>query len=398
LNNPHLPRAARSAAVLTVALFVGALLSAPSGADTDSQLAAAKAQLKRLITRISVAQDTLSALQSQANEISAQIDAVQSRVARVQGQIVAVRSDIAKAGKELDSTQAQLDRRAWVAYENGPAYTLGILLGANSLSDLSDRLAIINATAKSDRALIEEIQGLQADLRLRKAKLANLQTGLRADQEDLGVKQKSLQSKLSSGQHLLTQLGSDKADAATLVNGLEQKRAAEIAAEKQRLASLAAAQEGTSHGGTSIGGVFQVCPVDQPRSYSDDFGAPRYSGGIHTHAGNDIFAARGTPIRATFSGTAADATNTYGGLSVKVYGRLGYTYNAHMTRLGHLGSVSAGDIIGYVGDSGDALGGATHDHFEWHPDSIPSPLWISPYGYGLIGSAIDPYPYLNAVC
>jgi murein DD-endopeptidase MepM/ murein hydrolase activator NlpD len=85
-------------------------------------------------------------------------------------------------------------------------------------------------------------------------------------------------------------------------------------------------------------------------------------------------------------------------MSVKVYGSLGYTYNAHLSRMGRLGSVSAGDIVGYVGTSGDAQGGIAHDHFEWHPNSIPSPLWVSPYGYSLIGSAIDPYPYLNSVC
>jgi peptidoglycan hydrolase CwlO-like protein len=398
LNSRPLPRAARAAAVLTAALLVGAILSGPAGADTKSQLAAAKAKLSQLIDRISVAQDALNTLQSQANEISSQIDAVQSRMAKVQRQIVGVRGQITKAGKALLATQRQLDRRAWVAFENGPGFTLEILLGADSLSDFSDRLAIVNAAAQSDRGLIEQIQALQAALRMRQAKLATLEKGLRSDQADLQDKETELQSKLAGQQKLLDQLAKDKSDAAALVQNLEQQRAAEIAAEKARLAALAAAQQSASHGGSSIGGVFQTCPVDQPRSYSDDFGAPRYSGGYHPHAGNDIFAPRGTPIRATFPGTAADATNTYGGLSVKVYGSLGYTYNAHMSRIGHLGSVSAGDIIGYVGDSGDALGGATHDHFEWHPNSIPSPLWTSPYGYSLIGSAIDPYPYLNAVC
>jgi peptidoglycan hydrolase CwlO-like protein len=383
---------------LIVALLVGALLSAPAGADTKTDLAAAKAKLNALIDRISVAQDAFSTLQSQANEISAQIDAVQSRIATVQRQVVVVRGQITKAGKELLATQQQLDRRAWLAYENGPGFTLAILLGADSLSNLSDRLAIVNAAAQSDRALIEQIQALQAALRTRQAKLTALEEGLRSDQADLLVKENALQSKLAGQQRLLDQLATDKADAASLVRKLGQKRAAEIRAEKARLAALAAAQQSASHGGSSIGGVFQTCPVDQPRSYSDDFGAPRYSGGYHPHAGNDIFAPRGTPIRATFSGTASDATNTFGGLSVKVYGSLGYTYNAHMSSVGQLGSVSAGDIIGYVGDSGDALGGATHDHFEWHPNSIPSSLWTSPYGYSLIGSAIDPYPYLNAVC
>ena len=398
MSDPHLPRAARSAAVFTAALLVAALVSGSAGADTAGQLKAAKAQLRRLLDRISVAQDAVADLQSQANEISAQIDAVQSKIARVQVQIVGIQGDMQDAQKDLVKTQGQLDERARVAYETGPAFTLEILLGADSLSDLSDRLAVVNAATNSDRSLIERIQALEARLRTRQAKLALLESGLRADREDLQGKEKSLQSKLASEQDVLDQLATDKSDAAALVTKLEKKRAGEIRAEKLRLARLAAAQQGASHGGASIKGVFQACPVDQPRSYSDDFGAPRYAGGYHPHAGNDIFAPRGTPIRATFSGTATNASNTYGGISVKVYGSLGYTYNAHLSGLGNLGSVSAGEIIGYVGDSGDALGGATHDHFEWHPNSIPSPLWKSPYGYTLIGSAIDPYPYLNSVC
>src|SRR5205814_8182867 len=117
--------------------------------------------------------------------------------------------------------------------------------------------------------------------------------------------------------------------------------------------------------------VFRVCPVDQPRGYSHDFGAPRYSGGYHPHAGNDLFAPMGTPIRGPFDGTESVASNGLGGLSVIVTGALGYTYNAHLSAFGTLGSVSAGTIVGRVGNSGDAQGGPTHDHFEWHPNAIP---------------------------
>jgi murein DD-endopeptidase MepM/ murein hydrolase activator NlpD len=132
-----------------------------------------------------------------------------------------------------------------------------------------------------------------------------------------------------------------------------------------------------------IGGVLQVCPVDMPHAYSDDFGAPRWAGGFHHHQGNDIFAPEGTPIRAPFDGTAVRAENTLGGLAVKVLGDGGYVYNAHLSAYGELGKVSVGTIIGYVGNTGDAVHSAPHNHFEWHPNG---------------GDAVDPYPYLNAVC
>ena len=44
-------------------------------------------------------------------------------------------------------------------------------------------------------------------------------------------------------------------------------------------------------------------------------------------------------------------------------------YNAHLSAYGQLGPVEAGDVIGYVGATGDA--GANHDHFEWHPSNGP---------------------------
>jgi murein DD-endopeptidase MepM/ murein hydrolase activator NlpD len=132
---------------------------------------------------------------------------------------------------------------------------------------------------------------------------------------------------------------------------------------------------------SSTGTVFQICPVDQPRAYTNDFGAPR-SGG-RTHQGNDVFAPQGTPIRAPFPGTASEASNGLGGIAVKVYGEKGHVYNAHLSRIGTMGKVSAGTIIGYVGATGNARGTSPHNHFEWHPGD---------------GSAVSPYSYLNEVC
>lgn len=127
----------------------------------------------------------------------------------------------------------------------------------------------------------------------------------------------------------------------------------------------------------------QLCPVQGRGYFSDDFGAPRYAGGFHLHQGNDMFANTGTPVVAPFDGLAVATPNDLGGLAVKVFGSRGYVYNAHLVAYGKLGRVKIGDVIGYVGNTCDARGGASHDHFEWHPNN---------------GAAVDPYPFLKAAC
>jgi murein DD-endopeptidase MepM/ murein hydrolase activator NlpD len=147
-----------------------------------------------------------------------------------------------------------------------------------------------------------------------------------------------------------------------------------------------------------VPGIFKTCPVPGS-AFSDDFGAPRHGGGYHPHAGNDMMQVTGAPIYAPFAGTVQDGTNSLGGLGLYVYGSDGYAYNAHLSKFaqGILGTyVAAGTLIGYVGSTGDAT--APHDHFEWHPRVIPTKPWVSPYGFGVIGSAVDPYPYISSVC
>jgi murein DD-endopeptidase MepM/ murein hydrolase activator NlpD len=130
---------------------------------------------------------------------------------------------------------------------------------------------------------------------------------------------------------------------------------------------------------------FAVCPVQGAVAIADDFGIwvhrSEKDGGDHVHQGNDMMAALGTPIVAPFDGTAVVATNKIGGLAVKVYGDYGYVYNAHLSRFGQLGAVETGDVIGYVGATGNT--NASHDHFEWHPGN---------------GAAVDPHGFLLMVC
>lgn len=145
-------------------------------------------------------------------------------------------------------------------------------------------------------------------------------------------------------------------------------------------------------------GPLLTCPVQGVFRVWDDFGAARYTGGYHPHAGNDIFANPGTPIVAPFDGYAEKANNVLGGLAVKVFGKSGYVYNAHLSGFGKLGPVSVGDVVGYVGNTGDAESTPHHDHFEWHPNDTPGNPWVGPYGFTLVNGAVDPFPFLAEAC
>src|SRR5438874_9558923 len=141
-----------------------------------------------------------------------------------------------------------------------------------------------------------------------------------------------------------------------------------------------------------------IFPVVGQVSYIDDFGAPRPGG---PHQGNDLMSAKKSPAVAAESGTVKYwTTSRSAGCMLYLYGESGTIYlyihlnNDLTARNDNRGKcvqgvayavkngarVTAGQQIGYVGDSGDANGGATHLHFEVHPNG---------------GKATDPYPYLQ---
>jgi peptidoglycan hydrolase CwlO-like protein len=395
--------AARLLATLAATALVGALAVGPVAADsaqTKKELDAALAKLHKLEDQVASATATVHKLQDEANALVAEILHVQDRLANTQFKIVKKEQEIQDAQAQFDATREQLNQRAWAAYENGPGSSLEFLLGATTLADLADRMQIVNSAAQSDQDLIISIQEEQNRLRAKQAELESLQTTLQEDQAALEKQNKDLQAKLEAQKEVQDQLAADQAAEQSIVNDLNTKYKNQKAAE-EAAAELARQQQNQQNGSFKSYSAFNACPVNGA-AYGDDFGAPRYGGGYHPHAGNDMFAARNTPIHAPFSGTVEDASNGLGGISLKVYGSLGFVYNAHLDHIqsGVVGTtVSAGTVIGYVGNSGDAQGGATHDHFEWHPNNPNAwPTWKSAYGYTQIGDAIDPYPFLRYVC
>lgn len=121
-----------------------------------------------------------------------------------------------------------------------------------------------------------------------------------------------------------------------------------------------------------------LCPVQGPMRYTDTYGAPR-SGG-RTHQGVDLISDTGTRIVAVVSGSVRFTQNSLGGNAIWLTGADGHDYYyAHLSRYeGSSRNVTRGELIGYVGSTGNA--GIPHLHFEVRPDG---------------GAAVNPYPYVR---
>jgi murein DD-endopeptidase MepM/ murein hydrolase activator NlpD len=120
-----------------------------------------------------------------------------------------------------------------------------------------------------------------------------------------------------------------------------------------------------------------ICPVLGGSAYTDTWGASR-SGG-RSHQGVDMLASTGTPLVAVVSGSVTFKQTRLGGNSIWLAGNDGNRYfYAHLSGFsGSSRSVSQGEVIGYVGDTGNARG-TPHLHFEVHPGGGAA---VNPYGY-----------------
>jgi murein DD-endopeptidase MepM/ murein hydrolase activator NlpD len=170
--------------------------------------------------------------------------------------------------------------------------------------------------------------------------------------------------------------------------------------------SMPVAPEPTRPGGTSgpvlpapvglqptLTGGGYVFPVYGPSSFTDTFGAFRGDVAGNWHHGDDIFAPLGAPLLACADGFVFSVGwNDVGGNRLWLRDEQGNEfYYAHLSAFTPLAQngrrVKAGDVLGFVGNSGDAQGTPTHLHFEVHPFSL---LFM---GYD---GAVDPTPYLQA--
>jgi murein DD-endopeptidase MepM/ murein hydrolase activator NlpD len=384
MANRELDSIARRATAAILALALGALLL-PGGAvaaPSQKEVEQAKHKAEVLASRVDAARDELAAINAEMGAVTEQVLQAESKLKAIQTELNQTREELAVTQARYDAVAGRLNERAHDAYIEGPGSGLEFILGAKSLTDLSDRVTFLDAVQQSDADLATQVEILATQLEVEAARMEKLEFKQAAVLDDLRAKRAELQDAQDRQQEVLDRIQADLRKASALADKLR---------EKWLKAQLAP---------TTGNGALKVCPVGQPRGFGDGFGAPRYAGGFHLHKGVDIVAPTGTPIYAPFDGVARSSYNGLGGNAVYVTGATGEVYNAHLSGFSpnSNGSVRAGEVIGYVGSTGDASGGVPHNHFEYHPNVIPSNWPASSYGYSVIDDAINPYPLLVDAC
>ncbi len=293
----------------------------------------------------------IDALKAQSQKITEEYNTAMSELESIRMLINENEEKLEKAQKDYQRSKSILENRLRYIYIIGDVTSVEVLLEATTVDDFLNRYDFLRYISNQDIAIFVKMKDLRTEIAKRQRELEEQEARRRQSLAVAQQKQAELQASLIAQQNLLNSINAE-------------------------ILQMVSQMSGTG-GNVRIGDF--VFPVRGPHSYTNDWHAPRAG---HLHQGCDIFATMGTPCVACVTGTVYQSQGKNAGLYVRLVGDDGNVYYyMHLQRYGQTGRVSAGTVIGYVGDSGNAKGGPPHLHFEIHPGG---------------GEAINPYPILKA--
>lgn len=347
------------AVALLACLAAGAWPAA--AVPADDAVSGAEARLSHASTR----QAALSVALDAAAE---GYERAQAHHLRLQEELAQVEQEVRRVRGRQHAARASLQRRVVAAYR-APYTDLALATAvldapdakiALRRADLMSRLTVHAAHEVTD--MREAATRQVAGLRQRRI----IESGARGAADS----QRQQAERLTAA---LAQAADEVRDAKA---GLEKARARQRAAAAAAARAARSAPIGAAAPLPAVDG--KVCPVAGPHGFIDSWGFPR-SGG-RRHQGVDMFAQHGTPLVAVADGVVRRVySNRLGGLSIDLVDTDGNRYYyAHLSaasaRDGQ--SVRAGDVIGAVGQTGNARGTPPHLHWQFHPDGGPP---VNPY-------------------
>jgi murein DD-endopeptidase MepM/ murein hydrolase activator NlpD len=351
--------------VVAVAGFAALAVAIPVGSSTP----AGAAEIDDLRAAVTGARDAADAATARY------MDAV-NRLEGIEVDIASAERDIATNRETVTLLSGLARDRAVVAYTQR-----GVDTGALDLDRPLDRLRrqkMLEQANARDNAAIARLDSATQILAEREKELRALRVDARATRDQLAIEQADLDTRLQGAQVAL----------AAFEERIRREEAARQERERAILAAQKAASAQRSAGpGKDYSGAYVatglICPIRGPLSFIDSWGFPRATTG--SHRGVDLMSPRGTPNVAVVSGSVQMRTGGTSGLGAWLSGDDGNLYYYFHLEAYEGGSrrVQQGDVLGYVGNTGDASGGATHTHFEIHPGG---------------GPAVNPYPSVVGIC
>ena len=307
--------------------------------------------LEKLLFKLTVEQRRIvAAAQAAADAASLKVSAAESDLETLNERRDTIRVDQTRLRASLDQLRVTIRNRSLRIYAGEQIAVLDKILRSEDVTALARQIDLVSQAQQNDADLIKQYQAQQKDLEAQSKELESLTVQTQVQLDTLRI---------------------------------EQQQVAESLAKVQK--ELASVSNGTA---IALGGF--VFPVAGPVSFVDTFGAPRMVGTkyFHYHEGTDIFATSGTPLVAVNRGLIVKkGVGVLGGNKLWVVAADGTSYyyahlSAFVDGVDDGSVVEAGQVIGYVGNTGNAITTPSHLHFEIHPGG---------------GAAINPYPVLDAV-
>ncbi len=303
--------------------------------------------------------DQLAALRKESQKAGDAYSKAYWKLDATNAKLSATNKSLSTTKEKLAKASARLGNHAAEMYRQGDVDYLALLLTSDTLDDMLVRLEYVSRIGEQDADVVAEVKTLQAELVSEKAAIEEAKADQSAEAKSLKSKAAALDKKLK---------------------GVESEYAA---VQKKLAAAVAKQNAGRPKAGNTrypAGPNGMVFPVQGSYYYSNTWGAAR-SGG-RTHKGTDIMARTGTPCVAVLAGTVRSKSSSLGGKTIWLTADNGWEfYYAHLNSYVRTsGRVQAGELIGYVGSTGNASASAPHLHFQIHPGG---------------GAPVNPYSYLR---